>query len=111
MRPRSGARYELQRVEGAEDEAAGSGGDVAGAGANILIYKGFVHLPDARIPVEVRVELPGGDARASLGEGGGEGEASRKEIERLAAAFVRSATKSAATAGSSPPRKIVRWRG
>jgi hypothetical protein len=37
-------------------------------------------------------------------------DASRKEIERLAAAFVRSAFKSAAASGSSPPRKIVRWR-
>lgn len=102
MRPRSGARYEFER-EGTEPEGSK-------AGVTIAMYKGFVHLPDASIPVEVRVELPGGEARASLGEGVEEG-ASRKEIERLAAAFVRSATKAAAASGWALPRKIVRWRG
>jgi hypothetical protein len=116
MRPRSGARYELERVEEEPGASVGEVGQVGAIGqvaeprVNIVIYKGFVHLPEAAIPVEVRLELPGGEARAALGEGS-EGGASRKEIERLAAAFVRSATKSAAASGWPLPRKIVRWRG
>lgn len=100
IRPRTGARYELTLAE------PGGEGEAGDAGASILIYRGFVHMPEASIPVEVRIE--GGEARASLGEGGGE---DRNEVERLAAAFVRSATKGTAASGLHPPRKIVRWRG
>ncbi|HZF56035.1 MAG TPA: hypothetical protein VE093_45790 [Polyangiaceae bacterium] len=110
MRPRSGARYELTRVEDEPEPAASADADGSGERAGTVIYRGFVHLPDAAIPVEVKLLLPAGDARAELGEGS-EGGAARKEIERLAAAFVRSATKSAAASGGSLPRKIVRWRG
>jgi hypothetical protein len=106
IRPRSGARYELERT-GADPEPS-TGGE--GGRASTVIYKGFVHLPDASIPVEVRLDLPAGEARATLGEGS-EGGETKKEMERLAAAFVRSATKSAAASGYPLPRKIVRWRG
>jgi hypothetical protein len=108
MRPRSGARYELERI--GDDPVPEPGGKPEDNRASTVIYRGFVHLPDASIPVEVRLDLPAGEARASLGEVPAAG-ASTKDFERLAAAFVRSATKSAAASGWLLPRKIVRWRG
>lgn len=109
LRPRAGARYVLERV----DETA----------PDVALYRGHIYLPETEIPVEVRVELPGGAARATLGSGREESEpepagqgdpsggtVSRKEFERMAAALVRSATK-AASASTGLPRRIVRWRG
>src|SRR5262245_44806952 len=86
-RPASGARYVLER---------------ASETAERVVYSGFVHLPDADIPISVEVALPGGGTRAEVGE---------PELGRVAAALVRSATKSAVQAGRALPRKIVRWRG
>ena len=87
--PATGARFVLTRCE-VEDAAA-------------IIYRGHVHLPAAMLPLEVRVELPGGATRATL-EGG------TRELESQAGALVRAATKSAVADGVAPPRKIVRWR-
>ena len=70
------------------------------------VYRGFAHLPDADLPLEVRVALPGGATTASL-EGPGEG---RADLAKAAAALVRAATKPAVVAGTALPRRIVRWR-
>lgn len=85
-RPSAGARYVLEKAE---------------EGPLAVIYRGFVHLPDADVPMEVRVELPGGatSARAAGAEAAA--------LEKTAAALVRAATKG----GGALPRKIVRWRG
>jgi hypothetical protein len=110
LRPSSGARYVLERVA-TESE----GGE--------MVYTGCVHLPDADVPVEVRLALPGAGAGAQ-GEGAGPGARARvdagavpqggpspAEIERMAAALVKVAVRSAAAGDRPPPRKIVRWRG
>lgn len=93
-RPTAGARFVLEK---------------AGETASAVIYRGTIHLPGADVPAEVTVELPGGAARAVLGEGGS------PDLSKTAAALVRAATKAMASgAGSAPaswPRKIVRWRG
>jgi hypothetical protein len=93
LRPATGVRYCVER-----DPAHDSPGEV--------VYRGFVHLPDADLPVEVRVALPAGATRATLT---GAGEA-RPDLEKAAAALVRTATKPAVAAGTSLPRRIVRWR-
>jgi hypothetical protein len=100
----------LERVD--PEDQAGEGTRAA------VVYRGFVHLPNVDLPVEVRVELPGGAATASFsgsgqGEQGGEGgEGARaKELLRMAAALVRSATKGATASGGAFPRKVERWRG
>jgi hypothetical protein len=132
-RPQAGARYVLERVDPV-DQA----GEAARAA---VIYRGFVYLPNADLPVEVHVALPGGAATASFARGGegkggqgrgaegssdegegGQGEdregaagegagAATKELLRMAAALVRSATKGASASGGAFPRKIERWRG
>ncbi len=79
-------------------------GEGAASGEGAVIYRGFAHTKDADHPLEVTVELPSGATRAKL-EGGA------VEMEKVAAALVRAATKSAVTGGGSLPRKIVRWRG
>jgi hypothetical protein len=91
-RPAAGARLVVERAE---------------EGAEALVYRGFVHLPEADVPAEVRVDpappegaSPGKGVTVTLGPGG------TREMEKWVAALVRAATKA-----SSPPRKIVRWRG
>jgi hypothetical protein len=89
-RPTAGARLSVDKAE--EGAAAG-------------LYRGFVHLPDADVPAEARVELPGGAVKVTLGPGG------TADLEKSAAALLRAATKSLVAAGAPLPRKIVRWRG
>lgn len=93
LRPATGARYCVERGAAAEPGAE-------------VVYRGFVHLPDADLPLEVRVALPTGATRAALT---GAGEA-RPDLEKTAAALVRAATKPAVLAGTALPRRIVRWR-
>ena len=93
-RPSAGARYVLERAR--EDDDA-------------VVYAGFVFLPDAELPIEVRVALPSGAATAAHADGA-DPPAFAAEIAK-AAALVRSATRSAVAAGGALPRKIVRWRG
>lgn len=88
-RPAAGARLAVEKAE--ETDTA-------------VVYRGFVHLPDADVPATVTIELPGGATKATLGEGGS------PDLEKQAAALVRAATKALVTAGSPLPRKIVRWR-
>jgi len=92
-RPTAGARFVLERADEKADETV-----------EVLVYRGFVHLPGADVPAEVIVELPGGATRATLGEGGS------ADLEKTAAALVRAATKGRGAGGSPLPRKIVRWR-
>jgi hypothetical protein len=95
-RPTTGARLSVELAE---------------EGPEALIYRGFVHLPDADVPAEARVELPSGAVKMTLGPGG------TPALERVSAALVRAATKAAvAGAGAGAgggvlPRKIARWRG
>jgi hypothetical protein len=86
-----------------------------------VVYRGFVHLPGADLPLEVRVEMSGGATHARIGEGseGARGVGppaappwkGAAEMEKAAAALVRAATKAALAGGGALPRKIVRWRG
>ncbi|MDI1437379.1 MULTISPECIES: hypothetical protein [Polyangium] len=102
-RPTAGVRYALVRGEG-EEEGAG------------VTYRGFAHLPDVDLPLEIRVE--------QAGEGGAEGRANvaaRIEgaavgvdvagLEKAGAALVKAALRAARDAGRPMPRRIVRWRG
>jgi hypothetical protein len=96
-RPTQGVRYVLERVDG-----DGQGTDV--------VYRGFAHLPGADLPLEARVAATTGAVRATI-ERGGAPEAEIAEMEKAAAALVRSATKALVAAGRPLPRKIARWRG
>ncbi|MDC3957925.1 hypothetical protein [Polyangium jinanense] len=100
-RPTAGVRYALERA--AEEESGAT-------------YRGFAHLPDADLPLEVRVE--------QTSEGGAEGRANvtaRIEgaavgvdvagLEKAGAALVKAALRAARDAGRAMPRRIVRWRG
>jgi hypothetical protein len=89
-RPTAGARLSVELVE---------------EGAEALIYRGFVYLPEADVPAEARVELPGGAVKATLGAGG------TPALEKAAAALVRATTKAGVAGKGVVPRKIVRWRG
>ncbi len=96
-RPTAGARLVLEKAE---------------EGPGTLTYRGFVHLPDADVPAEARVDLerpagapPGTGVTVTLGPGG------TAEMEKWVGALVRTATKGGGGAGGSPTRKIVRWRG
>lgn len=97
-RPTAGVRYAVER---------------SGDEENIVIYSGFAHLPDADIPLVVRVEHDGSDGRANVVakvecvEGVADGPA----LERAAAALIKAAARGARDAGRSLPRRIVRWRG
>lgn len=98
LRPSSGARYVLERTDGQGE----------------LAYRGFVHLPTADVPVEVRISAATGAATATVAaEAIPVGGPLSAELERTAAALVRSVTKPAGAGPGqrSPPRKIVRWRG
>ena len=88
-RPATGVRYVVELAEQTENRAR---------------YQGFAHFPDKDLPLSVEVDLPAGATRASLSGG-------PPELERAAAALVRSATRAAVAASSALPRKIVRWRG
>ncbi|WP_437718556.1 hypothetical protein WMF45_20265 [Sorangium sp. So ce448] len=98
-RPSSGARYVLEQADA---------GDAPGE----FVYRGLVRLPDADVPVEVRVAEATGAATATVDAAAvPHGGPHPEEISRTAAALVRSATKSADAHARRPPRKIVRWRG
>jgi hypothetical protein len=99
QRPTSGVRYVLERV-----------GDERGS-ASQVIYRGFAHLPDADLPLEVRIELTSGATSATIASPAGRPPSSGDvELEKASAALVRSATKAAVASGEALPRKIVRWR-
>lgn len=96
-RPSSGARYVLDRT----DEAQGE-----------IVYRGLVRLPDADVPVEVRVAESTGVATATVDQTAvPHGGPRPEDLSRTAAALVKSATKSADAHARRPPRRIVRWRG
>ncbi len=88
-RPAGGARYIAELTE---------------TGEAMVVYRGLVRLPEADLPLEITISLPGGATRAVV-EGGS------AEHEKTAAALVRAATKSAVASGEELPRKIERWRG
>lgn len=96
-RPRTGVRFAFERVEGVE--------------AGATVYRGFAHLPDDDVPIEVRLRDGGGEARVdTTGQtaraDGLRPEAQLRALEKVALALVRAGAKNLATA----PRKIVRWR-
>lgn len=93
-RPSAGARYVLERV----GEAKGS-----------VVYRGFVHLPDADVPIEVVCgEGVSAQVEADAVPAGGPEAAA---LARVAAALVRTAVRAAAASARTPPRRITRWRG
>ncbi|AUX42928.1 hypothetical protein SOCE26_043680 [Sorangium cellulosum] len=104
-RPSSGARYVLEQ---SVDEGAQREGRAPGE----VVYRGLVRLPDADIPVEVRVAEETGAATATVDVAAvPHGGPRPEDLARTAAALVRSATKAADVHARRPPRKIVRWRG
>lgn len=94
-RPASGVRYVVERTLAAPD---------------LVTYEGFAHLPDADVPLTVRVALPGGAVTASVAPHAAV-EARSADLSRVAAALVRAATKAEVASGQALPRKIARWRG
>lgn len=94
-RPTAGVRYAVERKE------------VDGAA---VIYSGFAHLPDADVPLVVRVEDTDGRTNVVAKiEDAGVVDASA--LEKAAAALIKAAARGARDAGRSLPRRIVRWRG
>ncbi|MBK9263573.1 MAG: hypothetical protein IPM54_27680 [Polyangiaceae bacterium] len=98
MRPTAGVRYAVER---------------SGEEGSVVTYRGFAHLPDADIPLVVRVEHDDADGKttvvanvedaAHVADGPG--------LERAAAALVKAAARASRDAGRALPRRIVRWRG
>ncbi|AUX22761.1 hypothetical protein SOCEGT47_032710 [Sorangium cellulosum] len=98
-RPSSGARYVLERSD-------------AGHAPGEVVYRGLVRLPDADVPIEVRVVEASGAATATVDAAAvPHGGPRPEDLSRSAAALVRSATRSADAHARRLPRKIVRWRG
>ena len=97
-RPTAGVRYAVER---SADEG------------KVVIYSGFAHLPDADLPLVVRVEQDDADGKtnvvAKLEDTAGVVDGSA--LERAAAALIKAAARGAKDAGRSLPRRIVRWRG
>jgi hypothetical protein len=93
LRPAFGARYAVDRVDGEP-------------GADVL-YRGFVHLPDADLPLVVRVGEAGATA---VVEAPSAPPPARAELERAAASLVRAAVRAPLAEARTPPRRIVRWR-
>lgn len=98
MRPTTGVRYAVERT---------------GAEGKSVIYSGFAHLPDADVPLVVRVEEEDADGRASVVAklDDAVSVADGAAIERAAAALIKAAARSARDSGRALPRRIVRWRG
>jgi len=96
MRPTSGVRYAIERA----DEGGGT-----------TVYRGFAHLPEASLALEVRVEEPeGGRANVTaVVEGGADVDA--MGLSKAASALVKAAVRAARDAERPLPRRIVRWRG
>ncbi|HMY18584.1 MAG TPA: hypothetical protein PKA58_19795 [Polyangium sp.] len=98
MRPTAGVRYAVEQsaVEG-----------------SVVVYSGFAHLPDADVPLEVRVEQAEDDGRTSVVarvECAAE-VADGPALEKAATALIKAAARGARDAGRTLPRRIVRWRG
>ncbi|MDI1478989.1 hypothetical protein [Polyangium sp. y55x31] len=91
-RPTAGVRYALERADEEESSAT---------------YRGFAHLPDADLPLEIRVEQASVTARI---EGAAVG-VDVAGLEKAGAALVKAALRAARDAGRPMPRRIVRWRG
>lgn len=95
-RPTSGVRYALAHAQ---------------ASAELAEYRGFAHLPEADVPLTVRVALPSGAVKAEATPTSGVPAARLAELSKAVAALVRAATKGDVAEGRVLPRKITRWRG
>lgn len=98
MRPTAGVRYAVERT---------------GIDGQTVIYSGFAHLPDADVPIVVRVEQDAEDGRANVvvKVEASSAVADGAALERAAAALIKAAARGARDAGRELPRRIVRWRG
>ena len=94
-RPANGVRYALTRSRIAPDH---------------LVYEGFAHLPDADVPLTVRVDVPSGAVLATATPTESVPEDRAADLAKQVTPLVRAATKSEIAEGATPPRKIVRWR-
>lgn len=96
-RPMAGVRYAVERSDG---------------DGTVVIYSGFAHIPDADIPLVVRVEHDEAEGKtnvvAKIDDAMG---ADGPGMERAAAALIKAAARGARDAGRPLPRRIVRWRG
>lgn len=97
-RPSAGVRVEVERVF---DEAA-SEGSVAEAGAR---YVGHAHLASGSLALRVRATARGVEVTLEAG-----GAPVPEGLVAVVSALIRAATKRDLTAGSPPPKRIVRWR-
>lgn len=95
-RPSAGVRFVLER-KSVEPE--------------LVTYEGFAHLPDADVPLVVRIALPGGAVSATGSAAASVDDARAAALAKAVTPLVRAATKAQAAAGQALPRKIVRWRG
>lgn len=98
-RPTAGVRYAVER---------------SGDEGKVVTYNGFAHLPDADVPLVVRVEQSDdADGRTNVVAKveDAAGVADGAALERAAAALIKAAARGAKDAGRSLPRRIVRWRG
>lgn len=96
LRPQQGVRFAIERATETE---------------KTTVYRGFAHLPEDDIALEVYVDEGEGErasVTAKLADGSGE---RRTELEKAAAALVKAAVRGAKDAGRALPRRIVRWRG
>jgi hypothetical protein len=96
-RPSAGVRVEVVRIE-------------AETGAPPAAYRGFAFLPDADLPLALSIDPVTGAVNARIDAPTTMEPERVAELERMAAALVRSATKPAVAQNQPLPRKIVRWR-
>ena len=95
--PDNGQRFVLDHERGSDEP---------------FIYRGTVETAERSIAVEVRVRLAtqSADGLDAVGSAPEAADEDRAELERLAAAMVRSALRSALKQGRRPPRRVKRWR-
>lgn len=109
MRPTAGVRYAIERA--GEEEAT-------------TVYRGFAHLPDKDLPLEVRVDEGNVTAKILFDDGAALGPAELRpkpqaegvavdvaDLAKNATALVKAAVRGARDGGRALPRRIVRWRG
>jgi hypothetical protein len=95
--PENGQRFVLDHERGSEEP---------------FIYRGSVETPERSVAIEVRVHTTAesADGLQAVGSAPEASDEDRAELERLAAAMVRSALRSALKQGRRPPRRVKRWR-
>ncbi len=92
-RPSSGVRVEVERS--LVDEI----------GDGVVVYVGHAHLAMASVPLRLRASAVRVEVHLETVEAG-----CPAALKSVVAALVRAATKKDLTAGTDPPKRVVRWR-